>query len=337
MKLSEIGEFGLIKRIQKRPFAKSPQVIVGIGDDAAAVLPTPGKSLLFTTDILIEQVHFDLAFSTFFQVGYKAVSVNVSDIAAIGGRPLYFLVSLGLSGKELLADIDQLYRGMQQASRKIPISLIGGNIAASRTGFFVSITLIGEASKNQIITRSGGKPGDLLYVTGTLGNAVAGLEILRKKERFTDFTPLIRQHQTPKARWQEGLLLAKEKIPSAMIDISDGLSSDLTHLAHQSGVGTEIELSQIPISFSLKRYTKWIGTDPIPYALHGGEDYELLFSVPLKKANQMEALIRNKTISARCIGRLVQKEKGLLVKDRKGIMHPMKAEGYDHLKGASKN
>jgi thiamine-monophosphate kinase len=336
MKLNEIGEFGLIKRIQKRPFAKSPQVIVGIGDDAAAVLPTPGKSLLLTTDILVERVHFDLAFSTFFQVGYKAVSVNVSDIAAMGGRPLYFLVSLGLSGKEFLADIDQLYRGMEQASRKMPLGLIGGNIAASRTRFFVSITLIGEASKSRLVTRGGGRPGDLLYVTGTLGDAAAGLEILRQKDKVSSFGTLIRRHQVPKARWKEGLLLAEEKIPSAMIDVSDGLSSDLTHLAHQSGVGAEIELSHIPISPSLKRYARSIGADPIPYALHGGEDYELLFSVPPKKANQMDVLIQDKTISARCIGSLVRKEKGLLVKDRKGMTYPIEAGGYDHLNRRSK-
>ena len=340
MQISEIGEFGLIHRIQKKwiDSGVAAPVLIGIGDDAAATRPTPGKALLLTTDILIEQVHFDRSFSTLFQVGYKAVSVNASDIAAMGGHPLYFLVSLGVSGAETVADIDQLYRGMRQASLPMNISLVGGNTTHSPR-LFVSLTLIGEAPPKEIITRSGGDHRDLLYVTGTLGDAAAGLEILQNRDRKRDvkagnrrpdWPSLIRRHLVPRARLQEGRLLAKKKIPSAMIDLSDGLSSDLSHLANQSGVGAELDLENIPLSYSLRRYAKIMGVDPLSYALHGGEDYELLFSVPKRNKGKMDALINQGSIAARCIGRLVEKKSGLLVKDADGSVRPLKSKGYDH-------
>ena len=329
MRLNEIGEFGLIRRIQKR-WGGHSSAWVGMGDDAAAILPTPGKSLLFTTDTLIERVHFDRSFSTLVQVGYKAVSVNVSDIAAMGGRPLYFLVSLGLSSAETVADIDQLYKGMRRASVETNIDLIGGNTAHSPSGFFVSLTMIGEVSPKEMIVRSGGHSGDLLYVTGTLGDAAAGLEILQKRDGKLNDPSLIKRHQTPNARWKEGCLLAEQKIPSAMIDLSDGLSSDLSHLMNQSGVGAELYLEQIPISSSLKRYAKSINADPFSYALHGGEDYELLFSVPKRKKGKIDALINDGSVSAHCIGRLVEKKSGLLVKGKDGSIRPLQAKGHDH-------
>lgn len=331
--LAKIGEFGLIKNIQKKWGGTRAGVLrLGIGDDAAVLHPSPGKSLLLTTDILIEGVHCDFSFSTFFEIGYKALSVNVSDIAAMGGRPHFFLVSLGLSGQESVADVNQLYRGMARAGREMNLRLIGGNTARAGALFFVSITLLGEAGKKEVITRSGGRAGDFLYVTGALGDAAAGLEILKRGERGHRFRSLVEKQTMPKARWKEGRLLAQKQIPSAMIDLSDGLSSDLVHLADQSDLGAELQLEKIPISRALKRYAKERGADPMSYALHGGEDYELLFSVPEKKREKLERLIQKGDIAARSIGRLVEKGAGLLIKDREGQIRSLIPGGYDHLR-----
>ncbi len=335
MHLDQIGEFGLIQRIQKK-WTKTPRsVLVGIGDDAAAIaLPSSKKNiLLLTTDTLLEQTHFTRATSTFFQVGYKAVSVNVSDIAAMGGTPRFFLVSLGLTGKETVADIDRLYRGINTASRDYGITLIGGNITRSRAGFFISLTVSGEVAKKKIVTRSGGTEGDALYVTGTLGNAAAGLEMLQaggKRRHTSGVRSLILKHQMPKARFREAQLLAQKKIPSAMIDLSDGLSSDLSHLTKQSGIGAELEIDKIPISPALRRYAKSIGTNPIRYALHGGEEYELLFSVPQKSRAKLDQLVQKGEISAHYIGRLSGKT--VSIKTASGQIFKMKPAGFDHLK-----
>ncbi|MEK7747469.1 MAG: thiamine-phosphate kinase [Nitrospirota bacterium] len=326
------GEFALIDRIARRQQTaqNAPDVLLGIGDDAAAVRISPGKKALLTTDILIEKTHFDLSFSTFFDVGYKALSVNLSDIAAMGGRPRFFLVSLGLTGRESLRDIDQLYRGIKKASQEAGTVLIGGNTACSRALFFVSITLLGEAPKKEIVTRGGGKPGDYLYVTGTLGDSASGLDLLKKG--IASSQKLVLKHKRPKARFLEGYLLGQNKIPSAMIDLSDGLSSDLSHLAKASGVGVELEEDKIPISASLKLYGQLAGVNTMAYALNGGEDYELLFSVPKNRIKKLNALIQKGTLFATPIGRLTEKIKGLLVKKEDGTTYKLQRLGYDHCK-----
>ena len=331
--VSAIGEFELIRRIQKKnaPIV-DPAVLLGIGDDAAAILPTYGNALIITTDMLLEKTHFDLSYSSFFEIGYKALSVNISDIAAMGGTPRFYLVSLGLTGEESVVNIDSLYRGMVQAGYEVPTSLIGGNTTRSRAGLFISITLLGEAPKNEIVTRSGASVGDSIYVTGTLGDAAAGLETLKKKYTQGSFRALPLKHQIPKPRWREGRLLAQHQIPSAMIDISDGLSSDLAHLANQSGVGAQLECAEIPISPTLKRYAKSIGANPVDYALHGGEEYELLFCVSEKNRDRLETLIQNELIEAQCIGKCLPKRNGLLVKGMDGAVCKLEPFGYNHFK-----
>lgn len=332
MNLDQIGEFGLIRRIRKSfPSPRSP-VLLGIGDDAAAVLPTPNQSLLLTTDSLLETVHFDLAYSTYPQIGYKAVMVNVSDIAAMGGRPRFFLISLGLTGRQKVADLDGLYRGIAKGARETGIDLIGGNTTASKETFFVSLTVVGEVSKKEMVTRGGARTGDALYVTGTLGNAAAGLDLLQKGIDPKRFPRLAGRHRAPEARWREGRLLAKEGVAAAMIDLSDGLSSDLAHLTEASGVGAELELGRIPIAPSLRRYVFESGGDPIKFALQGGEDYELLFSVPPKKVKALERAIGRGAIDARRIGLIQARKKGLTVKERDGRISPLLPGGHDHFK-----
>ncbi len=338
--INAISEFALIRRIQKQAVKHSlddPKILLGIGDDAAAILPSHGNCILITTDMLLEKTHFDLAFSTFFQIGYKAVAVNLSDIAAMGGTPRFYLVSLGLTGKESPRNIDALYRGMNEAGHEAGISsqwpchLIGGNTARSAF-LFISITLLGEMPKKEIVTRSGGAIGDSIYVTGTLGDSAAGLEILKKRVRGGSFQALPLKHQMPKARLREGRLLAQNKIPSAMIDISDGLSSDLSHLANQSGVGAQLECAYLPISASLKRYAKSMRANCYDYALHGGEEYELLFCVPEAKQDRLEALIQDGEIEAHRIGALIPKRNDLQVVGMDGTIYKLNPLGYDHFR-----
>lgn len=332
MNLRQIGEFGLIRRIQKQFHPPLFSVPLGIGDDAAAILPTPGKYLLLTTDSLLEQVHFDLSFTDFSELGRKALAVNLSDIAAMGGRPRFFLVSLGVSDRQTVQEIDRLYRGMRKASREAGTELIGGNTTYTRGPLFISITLLGEVSKKEMTTRAGAKRGDHLYVTGTLGDAAAGLALLKKGGETGRFAGLVRRYHLPEARWREGALLAENAIPSAMIDLSDGLSSDLRHLSEQSRVGAELDLGSIPISPPLKRYARRTGADPLEYALNGGEDYELLFAVPDKKVKRLEALIGRGAIAARRIGKIVEAAKGLTARGLDGRLRPIEPKGYDHFR-----
>jgi thiamine-monophosphate kinase len=330
-----MGETGMIRNIQRIMPKPSSRTVIGIGDDAAAIRPTPGTCLLITTDSLIEQVHFDLAFSSYFQLGRKALAVNLSDIAAMGGTPRAFLVSLGLTERQSPQNITQLYRGMRKEGESL--DLIGGNITCSTGPFSIGITLLGEAAPKEIVTRGGASVGDALYVTGTLGDAAAGLSILKSPspprlriKGGGGFRRLIQRHQTPSPRVQEGRLLAN--IASAMIDLSDGLSSDLHHLATQSGVGAVLELSHLPASNALKRYALQAGTDPIEYILHGGEDYELLFSVPERKVSRLEQLIREGCLCATRIGTIVHRRLGIIGRNTEGKRQIIRPRGYDHLK-----
>lgn len=336
MDLSQIGEFGLIRRIQKNlrpPFSDIP---LGIGDDAAAILPSPQKYLLLTTDSLLETVHFDLAYSSYREIGYKAAAVNISDIAAMGGAPRFFLISLGLTGRQKVADLDRLYRGIEKGGREAGMDLIGGNTTYSEKLFFISLTVLGEVSKKEMVARAGARPGDALYVTGSLGNAAAGLDILKNGINPKRFPRLVERYRAPRARWREGRLLGRKGIATAMIDLSDGLTSDLGHLTERSGVGAELDLSQIPVAPSLRRYALQNGRDPIQYALHGGEDYELLFSVPEKKIPVLERLVKEGLIDARRIGVIREKKWGLTARAGDGRLTRIAPAGYDHFREAKK-
>ncbi|TAK02735.1 MAG: thiamine-phosphate kinase [Candidatus Manganitrophaceae bacterium] len=333
MDLRQLGEFGLIDRIQKRFPPPASNVPLGIGDDAAAILPSSKQYLLLTTDSLIEGVHFDPAFSTYQEVGYKSVMVNVSDIAAMGGAPRYFLISLGLTNRQSVKEIDQLYKGIEKGSREAGLDLLGGNIAFSTGPFFISPTVLGEVPKKELVKRSGAREGDGLYVTGTLGEAAAGLALLQKGIETGRFARLVRRYRAPQARWREGRLLAKGRIASAMIDLSDGLSSDLGHLMRQSGLGAEIEAALLPLSSPLRAAALQMGTDPLEYALHGGEDYELLFSVPERNIKKLEKMIEKGQIAAHRIGKMTPKRHGLKLKEPSGRSRTVAPGGWDHFRG----
>ncbi|MEO5356103.1 MAG: thiamine-phosphate kinase [Nitrospirae bacterium YQR-1] len=287
MKNSGMGELSLVKHIRESFFKTAEGLIVGIGDDAAVLKPPRGL-LTATTDAMMEGVHFDLSYCTLYQVGYKLVSVNVSDIYAMGGRPLYMLLSLAIPKERAKLCIDEFLNGLRSALTIYDTTLVGGDVTSSQSGLALSATLIGVA-ENSPVMRAGAKPGDRVYVTGQPGNSAAGLQLLKKirrqihlenAETIDDFhipwstlKPLITRHLMPTVKHRQ----FTENI-NAMIDISDGLSIDLRRLCTESGVGCRLYENYLPVSNELTDSCSYLGVDPIDLCLCGGEDYEYLFT-----------------------------------------------------------
>jgi thiamine-monophosphate kinase len=317
MQLSKIGEFGLINNIRSRCKNSSPDILTGIGDDAAVVKPVRGKAL-FTSDILIEDTHFDLSLTTFYQLGWKFLAVNISDIFAMGGRPDYFIAGLGIPAECRSGDIEELYSGILDMARKFNIKIIGGDTCASKHGLVLSGTLIG--SGNKIITRSTAKTGDGIFITKTLGDSAMGFELLKKGRKrvrnLSDSTPrlkLIKRHLMP-----DPSPLRNISRINAMIDTSDGLLIDLGHICDESKTGALIYSDQLPISTALTTFAKKSGRE-LEFALKGGEDYALLFTAP-----------KNIRTRAFRIGEITRT--GRYIIDADGRKKPFKAEGYEHFK-----
>lgn len=335
MRLRWLGEFGLIKRIKKALPPPDKSVILGIGDDAAAVRHSSEAVTLITSDMLLEGIHFDSSLSSHFDIGFKALSVNISDISAMGGKPTLAIASIGISEKTSLKEIDDIFEGLKKASMPYGISIIGGDTCRSSLGLILSITLLGEIEEDLLVSRSGARRGDAIFVTGTLGDSAMGLELLKKgsvpaKAGITVHSSqfLIERHLMPKPRVEEGRRIARNKWATSMIDVSDGLLSDLLHICEEGSVGARIYEERIPLSAPLKKVASRLNKDPLGYALRGGEDYELLFTVPEKKVGEvMKAKLRGRSL-ATLIGEVVKRERVLI--DKKGRKKPLLPLGYDH-------
>lgn len=328
MRLRELGEFGLIERIRKAT-PKGPGVRLGIGDDAAWV-ERPKSALLISSDLLLEGIHFNLKWTSFYGLGYKTLAVNLSDLAAMGGSPAYLILSLGIPVDFKAEDVEEFYRGIFALALKTGATLVGGDTSAS-TRLFVSATVIGLAP-HRAITRSGGKIGDDLYVTGTLGDAALGLELLRRKKepsRRDGISYLLSRHHFPTARLKAGALLAREKLARAMIDISDGLLQDLGHICRASGVGAVVWQDALPLS---RAYRKWAGPKGPLYALTGGEDYELLFCLRPRDRARLERIEKKLGVSVTRIGKCLPPGEGIRVIDGKGKPVLVSMAGHDHFK-----
>lgn len=340
-RLSDLGEFGLISRIGKAFRGRSRRAPLGIGDDAAALFVSAGRTLLATTDLLLEGVHFDLATTDLRSLGWKSAAVNLSDIAAMGGIPRFSLTALGIPKGISVAQIDDFYRGFRALLRRHRVDLVGGDTCGSDTDLMISVTVLGEVERTRMLTRAGAKPGDRIFVTGTLGDSAAGLELLRTGPRGrkpaagrrgtasrggdTAVRNLIRRHLMPVPRVEIGRRLALSGCVTSMIDVSDGLSSDLGHICEQSGVGAEISAERVPVSRSLRAAAHQLASAPLEYALHGGEDYELLFTARPAMAGRLRAL----GISAREIGVVLRGRRIVLCRD--GARVPLVSSGYEHL------
>jgi len=323
MKLSQVGELPLLEMVRKRFSAKAAGLVLGIGDDAAVIRPE--HNTLLTTDMMVEGVHFDLSWTTPLQLGFKLVSVNVSDIYAMGGKPRYVLLDFSASRTCTTEFFDRFFDGVHEALKTYGISLIGGDISAADR-IMLSITAVGSAKK--IVTRKGARVGDRIYVTGALGDAACGLELLRKIHKPIAFgrtrpkglslswqtvAPLARRHLMPLAR--DPVRFASKA--TAMIDISDGLLLDLSRLCGESGVGAQIRAADVPVSDALRKAASYLNISCLDFALSGGEDYELLFTA------------RPKTeVDAVCIGEVM--ESGIAVIDERGMKMNISARGYQH-------
>jgi thiamine-monophosphate kinase len=288
--LSDLGEFGLINRLKEKVVLRNPETQTGIGDDAA-VIENGNELTLVSTDILAEGVHFDLTYTPLRHLGYKAVAVNVSDIAAMNGIPKQIVVGIALSNRFSLEAIEELYEGINQACEDYKVDLAGGDTTSSRSGLIISVTVLGEAKKEEVAYRSGAQVNDLICVTGDLGGAYIGLQLLeREKQVFKqdpDMQPqlsdkeyVVKRQLKPEARMDVTYDLKELKIkPSSMIDISDGLASELLHICKASNVGARIYEDKLPVDGMTFDTAREFNLDPTTVALNGGEDYELLFTV----------------------------------------------------------
>lgn len=336
--ISTLGEFGLIRHLTEgiEPVNKSTRYAVG---DDAAVLDYENKQILVTTDLLMEGVHFDLVYTPLKHLGYKSAMVNFSDIYAMNGTPKQITVSLGISKRFCIEDMEALYAGIRLACEEHNVDIIGGDTTSSLTGLTISITCIGEAEKNEIVYRNGAKETDLICVSGDLGAAYMGLQLLErekvalsgKEDVQPDFAGkeyLLERQLKPEARRDVIQKLKEAGIrPTAMMDISDGLSSELMHICKQSGVGCRIYEEHIPIDYQTAVMAEEFNMNLTTCALNGGEDYELLFTVPItehEKISEMEGI--------KMIGHITKAELGLALITRDGNEMELKAQGWNPLK-----
>ena len=335
--ISTLGEFGLIERLTAEMPLVNESSCKGVGDDAA-VLHYGDKETLVTTDLLLEGVHFDLTYVPLAHLGYKAAIVNFSDIYAMNGTPKQITVSLGVSKRFSVEDMEQLYAGIRMACANYNVDIVGGDTTSSMTGLTISITCIGEADKDKIVYRSGAQENDLICVSGDLGAAYMGLQLLeREKVAFAgqaDFTPefggkeyLLERQLKPEARRDIVASLAQAGIvPTAMMDISDGLSSELLHICKQSNVGCRVYEERIPIDYQTAIMAEELNMNLVTAALNGGEDYELLFTVPLSKHDAVSAIP-----GVKVIGHMTAPSLGSYLIARDGSEIQLRAQGWNPL------
>ncbi|MBO7302304.1 MAG: thiamine-phosphate kinase [Bacteroidaceae bacterium] len=332
--ISTLGEFGLIDRLTNDIKAKDAHTVQGVGDDAAIIKFNEDEEVLVSTDMFMEGVHFDLTYFPLKHLGYKVVVANICDIYAMNGTPRQITVSLALSRKFCIEDIEELYSGMKLACEQYGVDIIGGDTTSSLTGLAISITAIGTAAKGSVVKRNGAKETDLICVTGNLGAAYMGLQLLEREKIATadkDMQPdfqgkeyILERQLKPEARKEVIEKLREENVkPTAMMDVSDGLSSELMHICKQSGVGCRIYEERIPIDYQTAIMAEELNLNVITCALNGGEDYELLFTVPIADHEKVAAMK-----DVRVIGHIVSDSMGLALITRDGVEMELKAQGW---------
>ena len=335
--ISELGEFGLINHLTKDIKPKNKETIIGVGDDAA-VIDNANMKTLVTTDLLLEGIHFDLTYVPLKHLGYKAAVVNFSDIYAMNGTPKQITVSLGISKRFSVEDIEALYSGIKLACEIYGVDLVGGDTSASMTGLTISITCIGVAEEDKIAKRNGAKENDLICVSGDLGAAYMGLQLLEREKsvlnevdgatpKFEGREYILERQLKPEARKDIVKILGEKGIvPSSMIDVSDGLSSELMHICTQSKTGCRIYEDRIPIDYQTAVTAEEMNMNVVTAAMNGGEDYELLFTVPLDKHEEVSNI---EGVSV--IGHITSESLGCAMITRDGSEIVLKAQGWNHI------
>jgi thiamine-monophosphate kinase len=336
--VSSLGEFGLIDHLTKNNETRNASTILSVGDDAA-VMDHFGKQTVVTTDMLVEGIHFDLMYTPLKHLGYKSVIVNLSDVYAMNASPAQITMSVAFSNRFSVEALDEFYEGVYAACDKYNVDLVGGDTTSSQKGFIICVTAIGEVAPDKFVTRSGAKTGDLICVSGDLGGAYLGLTILeREKKVFLETKGvqpdlenqdyLIGRLLKPEARRDIiDFFSEKEIMPTSMIDISDGLSSELLHICKKSDAGCTLYEEKIPINDLARQFAYKLELDPTACALSGGEDYELLFTIDQK---DFETISANPDISV--IGHITEKEKGASILTKGGNQYPLTAQGWNALK-----
>ena len=333
--VSDIGERALIDAIRQRVSSASSLLAVGIGDDAAVAIPDRGALQVLTTDALIEGIHFDRRFSSPADIGYKAIAVNVSDIAAMGASPRLALLSLMLPPALLMSDLEELVGGVLEMSAEAGLALAGGNIARSPGPLIVDVTVTGAVRPRRVLTRGGGGPGHALFVTGSLGAAAAGLGWLRAHAGSSPgdaaFAECVARHRRPRPRTRIGGLLGQSRAASACMDLSDGLADAVQQVAAASGTGASIEAAALPIHPGAAAWFEAAGRDAIDASVAGGDDYELLFAVPKRATGRLRHVIQqSRGVPITRIGELTGD--GDIHLRREGRSHPMPS-GFSHFAG----
>lgn len=335
-KISEIGEFGLIDRLTRNIIIRNESTVKGVGDDSA-ILDYKGKQVVVSTDLLTEGIHFNLMYVPLKHLGYKAVAVNLSDIYAMNATPRQITVSIALSGKFSVEAVEELYSGIFLACEKYNIDLIGGDTTSSLTGLTISVNVLGEVEKGEAVMRSGAKPSDLLCVSGDLGGAYMGLQLLERENEVFKVNPkmqpqlegydyILERQLKPEPRADVVAAFKKLGIkPTSMIDISDGLSSEIMHLCKNSDVGCNLFEDKIPMDFQTKKMAEELSINPLVAALNGGEDYELLFTLAL---DDYEKIKNDPDFTI--IGHMTEPKEGINLVTRAGSAIPLEAQGWNH-------
>lgn len=336
--ISSLGEFGLIAHLTQSFENKQTETIMGIGDDAAVLANGSDEVWLVSTDQLLEGVHFDLAYTPLKHLGYKAIASSASDICAMNGRPTHALVSIGSSNRFSVEALTVLYEGIHAACRQMGLDLIGGDTSSSRQGLSINVTVLGRARKDEVVYRSGTQPNDLLCVTGDLGGAYIGLQLLeREKQVFLEAPTaqpdlaghdyILQRQLRPEARTDIKALLERAAIkPKSMIDISDGLSSELHHLAKASGVGFTVYEDKLPIDPTTYQTARDLGLEGTLAALHGGEDYELLFTIAQSDYEKLGPLKADITV----IGHATEAGSGIKLVTKSGQEFTVTSQGWEN-------
>lgn len=335
--ISSLGEFGLIDHLTQNNETRNASTILSVGDDAA-VIDHFGRQTVISSDLLLEGVHFDLSYTPLKHLGYKAVVVNVSDIYAMNATPTQIVLSIGFSNRFALESLDEFYDGVYAACAEYNVDLVGGDTTTSLRGFVISVTAIGEVAPDKYVTRSGAKSGDLICVSGELGGAFLGLTLLEREKRIFEETGaqpdlegqtyIVGRLLKPEARKDIIEYFSEENIlPTSMIDISDGLSSELMHICKQSKLGCVLYEDKLPFADDMKEFAYKLKTDPTACALSGGEDYELLFTVPQSDYDQIKL---NPSVSI--IGYMTDEGEGKTLITRAGNKHGLVAQGWNHMK-----
>jgi thiamine-monophosphate kinase len=336
--ISTLGEFGLIEHLTKNFEIQNASTILSVGDDAA-VIDHFGKQTVISTDMLIEDIHFDLMYTPLKHLGYKSVIVNLSDIYAMNATPTHITMNIAFSNRFSLEALDDFYEGVYAACEKYNVDLIGGDTSSSQKGFIISVTAIGEITENKIVKRSGAEKGDLLCVSGDVGSAFLGLTLLEREKKIYLDNPQI-QPDLENEQYIVGRLLKPEArkdiveffereniLPTSMMDVSDGLSSEILHICKQSNVGCKLYEEKIPVNEQARQFAYKLELDPTACALSGGEDYELLFTLPQA---EYDKLVLNEQISV--IGYITDADEGAHIITRGGNTHKLTAQGWNAFK-----